>query len=152
MVRQTRFDRAVRDQRAQELRREMSGSEWRLWYRLRGRQLLGHKFRRQLPIGPYFADFACLEARLVVEVDGDHHGDQLVYDARRDRRLSELGFRVLRFWVAEVDENIEGVIDSIADALSTSHLPAPHQPPPAMRVEDDSNHECLDYSGTEQTS
>jgi very-short-patch-repair endonuclease len=109
----------------------MSGTEWRLWYRLRGRQLLGHKFRRQVPIGPYFADFACLEARLVVEVDGDHHGDQLVYDARRDRRLSELGFRVLRFWVAEVDENIEGVIDSIADALSTSHLPAP--PPTSPR-------------------
>ena len=93
--------------------------------------LLGHKFRRQVPIGPYFADFACLEARLVVEVDGDHHGDQLVYDARRDRRLSELGFGVLRFWVAEVDENIEGVIDSIADALSTSHLPAP--PPTSPR-------------------
>src|SRR3982074_2202745 len=146
MVRQTRFERAARDQRAQELRRGMSGTEWRLWYRLRGRQLLGHKFRRQLPIGPYFADFACLEARLVVEVDGDHHGDQLVYDARRDRRLSELGFGVLRFWVAEVDENIEGVIDSIADALSTSPRPAPHQPPPAMRVEDDSNHECLDVA------
>src|ERR1700716_3028524 len=133
MVRQTRFERAVRDQRAQQLRLEMSRNEWRLWYRLRNRQLMGSKFRRQVPIGPYFADFACLDARLVVEVDGDHHGDQLVYDAKRDRRLSELGFGVLRFWVAEVDENIEGVIDSIADALSTSHLPAPHQSPPAMR-------------------
>src|ERR1700730_3258005 len=113
MARQTRFDRAVRDQRAQELRREMSGTEWRLWYRLRSRQLMGRKFRRQVPIGPYFADFACLEARLVVEVDGDHHGDQVVYDAKRDQWLSEMGFRVLRFWVAEVDENIEGVLISI---------------------------------------
>jgi very-short-patch-repair endonuclease len=60
----------------------MSGTESRLWYRLRCRQLLGRKFRRQVPIGPYFADFACLDARLVVEVDGDHHGDQLVYEAR----------------------------------------------------------------------
>src|SRR3984893_1898351 len=117
MVRHALFDRAAQDQHAQELRREMSGTEWRLWYRLRSRQLLGHKFRRQVPIGPYFADFACLEARLVVEVDGEHQGDQLVYDARRDYWLGELGFRVLRFWVIEVDENIEGVIETIVDAL-----------------------------------
>jgi very-short-patch-repair endonuclease len=132
MVRQTRLERAARDQRAQELRREMSGTEWRLWYRLRSRQLLGHKFRRQVPIGPYFADFACLEARLVVEVDGEHHGDQLVYDARRDRWLSELGFRVLRFWVVEVDENLEGVIETIVDALSTADVKGP--PPTSPRA------------------
>jgi very-short-patch-repair endonuclease len=95
----------------------MSLTEWRLWYRLRDRQLRGRKFRRQVPIGPYFADFACLEARLVVEVDGDHHGDQLAYDARRDHRLGDMGFRVLRFWVADVDENIEGVVAAIASAL-----------------------------------
>jgi very-short-patch-repair endonuclease len=126
MVRQTRLDRAARDQRAQELRREMSGTEWRLWYRLRGRRLMGRKFRRQVPIGPYFADFACLEARLVVEVDGDHHGDQRVYDASRDHRLGEMGFRVLRFSVAEVDENIEDVIEIIADARRT--VPPPTSP------------------------
>src|ERR1700730_7402858 len=122
MVRQTRFDRAARDQRAQELRREMSKTEWRLWYRLRGRELMGRKFRRQVPIGPYFADFTCLDARVVVEVDGDHHGDQLVYDARQDPQLGEIGFRVLRVWVGEVDENLEGVIDTIADALNTFHV------------------------------
>jgi very-short-patch-repair endonuclease len=105
----------------------MSKTEWRLWYRLRSRQLMGRKFRRQVPIGPYFADFACLDARLLVEVDGEHHGDQLVYDARRDHLLGEMAFRVLRFWVAEVDENIEGVIEAIADALSTFQL---HDPPP----------------------
>jgi very-short-patch-repair endonuclease len=125
MVRPTRLERAARDQRAQQLRREMSGTEWRLWYRLRSRQLLGHKFRRQVPIGPYLADFACLEARLVVEVDGEHHGDQLVYDARRDHWLSELGFRVLRFWVVEVDENLEGVIETIVDALRTADVKGP---------------------------
>lgn len=70
MVRQSRPDRAARDQRAQQLRRDSSGIEWRLWYRLRRRQLTRRKFRRQVPIRPYFADFACLEARLVVEVDG----------------------------------------------------------------------------------
>jgi very-short-patch-repair endonuclease len=96
----------------------MSRTEWRLWHRLRHRQLQGRKFRRQVPMGPYLADFACLEVRLVVEVDGDHQGDQLAYDARRDHWLGEMGFRVLRFWVAEVDDNIEGVIGSIADALN----------------------------------
>jgi very-short-patch-repair endonuclease len=67
----------------------MSRTEWRLRHPLRRRQRLGRKFRRQVPIGPYFADFACLEARVVVEVNGDHHADQLVYDARRDRCLAE---------------------------------------------------------------
>jgi very-short-patch-repair endonuclease len=132
MVRQTRLERAARDQRAQQLRREMSGTEWRLWYRLRSRQLLGHKFRRQVPIGPYVADFACLEARLVVEVDGEHHGDQLVYDARRDHWLSELGFRLLRFWVVEVDENLEGVIETIVEALTTADVKGP--PPTSPRA------------------
>ena len=103
----------------------MSRTEWRLWYLLRGRQLNGFKFRRQVPLGRYFADFACLEAKLVVEVDGPQHGEQRPYDARRDRRLGAMGFRVLRFGVAEVDENIEGIVDTIANALT------PHLPPPA---------------------
>ena len=109
----------------------MSKTEWRLWGRLRGRQLIGRKFRRQVPIGPYFADFACLDAGLVVEVDGEHHGDQLLYDASRDHRMGEVGFRVLRFSVAEVDENIEGVIETIADALSTFQVQGP--PPTSPR-------------------
>ncbi len=137
----------------------MSGTEWRLWYRLRSRQLLGHKFRRQVPIGPYVADswrapagvraVACLEARLVVEVDGEHHGDQLVYDARRDHWLSELGFRVLRFWVVEVDENLEGVIETIVDALSTADVKGP--PPTSPRKAGASTQERLDYPGDRTT-
>ena len=58
------------------MRREMSRTERRLWQRLKGRQLNGFKFRRQVPLGPYVVDFACLEARLVVEVDGEHHAEQ----------------------------------------------------------------------------
>jgi len=120
------LSRAVRDQRARELRRDMSKTERRLWNRLRNRQLQGQKFRRQVPIGPYFADFACLEAGLVIEVDGEHHGEQPAYDRRRDRSLSEMGYRVLRFWVAEIDDNIEGVVESISGALRP-----PTQPPSA---------------------
>ena len=131
MFNQTRFERAARDQRAQQLRCEMSRTEWRLWYRLRGRQLMGRKFRRQVPIGPYFADFACLEAGLVVEVDGEHHGDQLLYDARRDHWLGEAGFRVLRFSVVDIDENLEGAIETIVEALGTFHLQGP--PPTSPR-------------------
>ncbi len=111
----------------------MSNTEWRLWYHLKGRELLGHKFRRQVPIGPYFADFACLDARLVVEVDGDHHGYQQAYDARRDRLLCELGFRVLRFWVNEIDENIDGVVETILEDLQTCDPPPTS---PRVRGED----------------
>ena len=84
------------------------------------------------PLGPYFADFACLEARLEVEVDGEHHSDQPVYDARRDKWLGEMGLRVLRFWVSEVDENLEGVIAAIAEALVVYDLDGPPTtlPPP----------------------
>ena len=128
----TRLLRAARDRQARELRQEMSRTEWRLWNRLRGRQLLDHKFRRQVPLGPYVADFACLEARLVVEVDGEHHSDQPVYDARRDKWLGEMGLRVLRFWVSEVDENREGVIAAIAEAL-TGYDVAVAPPPTSPR-------------------
>jgi very-short-patch-repair endonuclease len=125
MRRQLRLDRSNRDDRARELRHQMSKSEWRLWYHLRDRQLGGSKFRRQVPLGPYFADFACLEARLVVEVDGDH-ADQIVYDARRDGRLNEIGYRVLRFGASEIDENVEGVVETISEALN--HGPPPTSP------------------------
>jgi very-short-patch-repair endonuclease len=101
----------------------MSATERRLWYQLRGRQLLGFKFRRQVPLGPYFADFACLEAKLVLEVDGDHHAEQLPYDARRDRWLGEMGYRVLRFWVTEIDENLDGIVETIFEALTEAPLP-----------------------------
>jgi very-short-patch-repair endonuclease len=96
----------------------MSKTEWRLWYWLRYRQLAGHKFRRQMPLGPYFADFACLEKRLVVEIDGDDHSEQHTYDARRDAWMRHAGYRVLRFRVTEVDADIEAVVDRIRFALA----------------------------------
>jgi len=69
-------------------------------------------------------------------VDGEHHGEQLAYDARRDRWLGEIGFRVLRFWVAEVDQNIESIIETITEALCWIPPQTPHLPPPASRGED----------------
>ena len=93
----------------------MSQTEWKVWSRLRDRQLAGFKFRRQYPIGPYFADFACLAARLVVELDGDQH--DLDYDARRDAYMCAHGYTVLRVPVPEVDDSVDDVIEAIFHAL-----------------------------------
>ena len=104
--------------RANELRRNQTEAEKLLWYRLRGRRLSGHKFRRQLPIGPYIADFVCLSARVIVEVDGGQHAEQTAYDAARERYIRKAGFEVLRFWNNEVIENLDGVLHVLLEALN----------------------------------
>jgi adenine-specific DNA-methyltransferase len=86
-----------------------------VWSRLRGRQVAGFKFRRQFPIGPYFADFACLSARLIVEVDGEGHTQEA--DERKTAFLVARGFRVLRIPAQAVDESIDDVIDQIFYAM-----------------------------------
>ncbi|TVR97492.1 MAG: endonuclease domain-containing protein [Rhodospirillales bacterium] len=96
---------------ARRLRRDGTDAERRLWRHLRNRGLDGHKFRRQHPIAGFVADFACVEARLVVEVDGGQHGGAA--DARRTAALHRHGFTVLRFWNNEVLVNTEGVIETI---------------------------------------
>ena len=85
-----------------------------------------HTFRRQATIGPYFADFACHEQRLVIEVDGGGHAqsDQIVADEKRTEYLQSRGYRVLRFWNNDIFENIEGVMTVISAALEET--PAPH--------------------------
>ena len=83
---------------ARRLRRNPTDAEKRLWSKLRHKQLSGHRFRRQVPIGPYIVDFACLGARLIVEVDGGQHANQIERDNARTAWLGGQGFRVLRFW------------------------------------------------------
>ncbi|MHB8528923.1 MAG: endonuclease domain-containing protein [Caulobacteraceae bacterium] len=95
--------------RARALRADQTDAERKLWSALCNRQLEGFKFRRQLPIDRYFADFACVEAKLVVELDGSQHIDQAAYDAERTRVLEACGWRVLRFWNNDVLENVDGV-------------------------------------------
>ncbi len=95
---------APKTQRARELRRNMTDAEKRLWRELRLRQFDAHKFRRQFPLGPYIVDFVCLDARLVIEVDGGQHLDS-PEDRRRDAWLATQGFRVLRFWNTTVRLN-----------------------------------------------
>lgn len=112
--------------RARELRSNMTDAEHLLWQRLRQRQLHGHKFRRQMPIGPYIADFVCLEARLIVELDGSQHQEQHGYDQQRDDWLQQQGFQILRFWNNDVFNNIEGVLTVILERLGGDSAVPPH--------------------------
>jgi len=106
----------MKTQRARSLRQSSTDAERKLWYRLRSSQILGLKFVRQAPIGPYIVDFICREQRLIVEVDGSQHADSK-RDAVRDHWLAEHRYRVLRFWNNDVLNNIEGVLESIAEAV-----------------------------------
>lgn len=99
----------------------MTNAEWYMWSRLRNRQLAGYKFRRQFPIGPYFADFACLSARLVVEVDGEGHTQES--DSRKTGYLEARGFQVLRVPIQETDETMDDVMHGIYTALVTGSPP-----------------------------
>ena len=106
-------------QRARALRKSMPKAEALLWTRLRRRQLDGHRFRRQHPVGPFIIDFACLERALFIELDGDQHGYAAArrHDAQRTAYLEGLGFAVIRFWNREVYEDPEGVVWQIREAL-----------------------------------
>jgi len=97
---------------ARTLRREMTEAENKLWQELRDRRLDRIKFRRQTPIGKYIADFVCLEAGLIVEIDGSQHADS-ESDLARGTELKARGFRVLRFWNDEVLKDMDGVCDTI---------------------------------------
>ncbi|WHZ10416.1 MAG: hypothetical protein OJF60_000855 [Burkholderiaceae bacterium] len=105
--------------RARNLRGNATEAEALLWSRLRDRRLAGHKFRRQRPIGPYFADFACLEIGLVVELDGGQHVEAAAYDAARTLAMEREGFRVLRFWNNEVLTRIDAVCEQILRVAQT---------------------------------
>jgi very-short-patch-repair endonuclease len=103
--------------RARSLRHSMTDAEHGLWHILRNRQFARAKFRRQVPIGSYIADFACYEVRLVIEADGGQHSESET-DAIRDAWFAAQGFRVLRFWNNDILKNPEGVAHAIATALS----------------------------------
>jgi very-short-patch-repair endonuclease len=92
---------------ARELRRNQTEPEMKLWLRLRSRRLGGLKFRRQVPIAGFIADFLCEDARLIVEVDGAQHGERIAADAERTEILNTRGFEILRFWNNDVMNNLE---------------------------------------------
>ena len=110
------IERAPRVQRARELRKDDTDAEAKLWNALRARRLGGWKWKRQVPWGPYFPDFLCVEAGVVVELDGGQHTDQAAYDARRTAYIVRSGLRVIRFWNHVVLTNPDGVCLNILDA------------------------------------
>ena len=110
---------------ARALRRRATDAEVALWRRLRGRQVAGVKFRRQVPIGRYIVDFASHHPRIVIELDGGQHANpgHRSRDASRDRWLRAQGFHVLRFWDNDVLADPEAVLSAILDALEQSREP-----------------------------
>jgi very-short-patch-repair endonuclease len=95
----------------------MTDAELRLWLRLRGEQVDGYRFRRQVPIGPYVVDFVCRKASLVIEVDGGQHAGEEARDAERTARLESRGYRVIRFWNADVLQEPDGVLATIRGTM-----------------------------------
>jgi very-short-patch-repair endonuclease len=102
---------------SRKLRREMTDAERAIWKLLRGRRFADLKFRRQFPIGPYIADFCCVERKLVVELDGGQHVDDQVYDDEREEFIGTQGYRVVRFWNDVVLKETDSVIEQILSVL-----------------------------------
>ncbi len=102
--------------RARSMRQDATDAEAIVWSHIRNRLLNGFKFRRQVPIGPYIADFVCQERQLVVELDGFQHAESS-QDLVRDRYLNTLGYRVLRFWNGDVYSSLNDVLRHLVEVL-----------------------------------
>ncbi|MFK7843409.1 MAG: endonuclease domain-containing protein [Sphingorhabdus sp.] len=111
--------------RAKSLRNQATPAERELWKYISKRQVSGRKFSRQMPVGPYYADFLCRELGLIIEIDGYSHETQQAYDAKRTGDLVQLGYKVLRFANGDVLNNVEGVIGQIERALKSNPTPSP---------------------------
>ena len=114
--------------RARSLRQNMTEAEIQIWQILRAHRMNGHKFRRQVPIGRYIADFVCHEARLVVEIDGGQHDSSSPRETERSGFLQNEGYRILRFWNNEILANPDGVQETIVNELAAAS-PSPRPSP-----------------------
>ena len=120
--------------RARELRNNATDAEIALWRALRGKQLEGFRFRRQVPIAGFIADFLCPQAKLIIELDGSQHAEQSNCDAARTRKLVLLGYRVLRHWNDDVLLRIDAVLQDIHSHLMEGNSKGtPPQPSPSLR-------------------
>jgi very-short-patch-repair endonuclease len=108
----------------------MGDAEKQLWFRLRRKKMAGFRFRRQVPIGSYIADFACLSARLIIEIDGRRHSKQDGHflDEKRTEWLEARGYQVLRFWNSDVLSDIDRVTGFVYNALCGRSAPHPARP------------------------
>ena len=112
------------------MRRLPTEAEKKFWWIVRAHRLGGHKFKRQYPIGRYIVDFVCLEAKLIVELDGGQHAEKKEYDAVRDAFLQSKGFVVWRLWNAEFLKNQEPVARKLLAILDGVATPSPQPSPP----------------------
>ena len=103
---------------ARKLRRKQTDAERKLWSFLRNRQLHGYKFRRQMPIGTYIVDFACVSLKLIIELDGSQHMHNTDYDECRTEYLRTKGYKVIRFWNNEVLLQVDTALEALTLALS----------------------------------
>src|SRR5207248_11802576 len=132
----------------------MSGTEALIWTRLRGGKLDGWRFRRQKPIGPYFVDFYCPAAWLVIEVDGPVHDRETrwAYDARRKAWLEAEGYRVLTIPVSDIGHDLSQVMDRIRANLPSGPPGRLRRPPPHKSGEDLSQGQPTDRRGSASAS
>jgi very-short-patch-repair endonuclease len=114
---------------AREMRRLPTETERKFWTCVRGRRFAGYKFRRQVAIGNYIADYVCASHKLIVEIDGGEHETRKRYDRARDVFLESQGYRVLRFETWQVTADIESVLQMVKHALDAT-TPSPRPPPP----------------------
>ena len=120
--------------RDKELRRELTPAEQKVWAQLRNSQLDGAQFRRQHAVGTYIVDFFCAKAKLVIEIDGDSHAEQIEYDAERTAWLNEQKhYRVIRFTNDDEHQNLDAVMQAIRAALK-------EYPPPRLPREGKDHH------------
>ncbi len=117
---------------ARKLRGTPTDVEQLLWWKLRARQFGGWKFRRQVPVIGYVADFACLEARLIIELDGGQHAETVERDEHRTKLLEQAGFRVLRFWNVQLTEDLAGVIEHALGGHAGSQAPSQGSKTPSL--------------------
>ncbi len=119
----------MRDPRLTEFaranRREMTEPERRLWHKLRANRFMNIKFRKQKIIGHYIADFSCREPMLVIEVDGETHGEQASYDRTRSKYMEKQGYQVIRFTNRDVMNNLDDVLQTIAVTVNAGSTPLP---------------------------
>lgn len=109
--------KTVLQQRAKQLRSNMTEEEKILWYSLRAKRFLATKFKRQQIIGNYIVDFVCFSAKVVIELDGSQHLEQQEYDKQRTKFLHSQGFSVLRFWNYQIHSELDIVLDTIFYAI-----------------------------------
>lgn len=120
-------------EKSRQLRKNMTLQERKLWNIIKDRQFFGYRFRRQFPIGQYIVDFICREKKIILEIDGGQHNEDIniYYDNKRTEYLMSEGYKVIRFWNNDIDNNIEGVYEKLKEIFVIDNNITPPQPSPS---------------------